>query len=75
MTAVQGWLATVNSALTLLYWNIGHRIHIEVLKGQRAGYGKQIVNVLAKQLEIEHGRGFGSKNLRHMLRFAEAFPE
>lgn len=67
--------ATVNSALTLLYWNIGHRIHIEVLKGQRAGYGEQIITVLAKQLETEHGRGFGNKNLRHMLRFAEAFPD
>ena len=66
---------TVNSALTLLYWNIGQRIHSEVLKGERAEYGEQIVATLAKQLETGYGRGFSSKNLRHMLRFAESFPE
>ncbi len=69
-----GLAATVNSALTLLYWRIGERIHTEVLKGERAGYGEQIVASLARQLEAEQGRGFSSKNLRHMLRFAEAFP-
>lgn len=68
-------LATaVNSALTLLYWHIGLRIQREVLKGERAEYGEQIVISLAKQLETDYGRGFSSKNLRHMLRFAEVFP-
>lgn len=66
--------STVNSALTLLYWHIGRRIRSEVLKGERAGYGEQIVLTLSKQLEADYGRGFSSKNLRHMLRFAEIFP-
>lgn len=65
----------VNSALTLLYWQIGQRINSEVLNGARAGYGDQIVLTLARQLEAEYGRGFSSKNLRHMLRFAEAFAQ
>lgn len=65
---------TVNSALTTLYWQIGERIHREVLNGERAAYGEQIVLVLAKQLEADYGRGFSLKNLRHMLRFAEVFP-
>jgi len=65
----------VNSALTLLYWNIGHRIRTEVLQGERAAYGEQIVSALARQLEADYGRGFSAKNLRHMLRFAEIFPE
>jgi predicted nuclease of restriction endonuclease-like (RecB) superfamily len=65
---------TVNSALTMLYWHIGERIQTEVLRGQRAEYGEQIVSALAKQLEIDYGRGFSSKNLRHMLRFGESFP-
>lgn len=65
----------VNSALTLLYWNIGHRIRTEVLQGERAAYGEQIVSALARQLEADYGRGFSAKNLRHMLRFAETFPE
>jgi predicted nuclease of restriction endonuclease-like (RecB) superfamily len=67
--------STVNSALTLLYWHIGQRIRGEVLQGQRAGYGESIVAALAKQLEADYGRGFSAKNLRHMLRFAEAFAD
>ncbi|MBX3626351.1 MAG: DUF1016 family protein [Rhizobacter sp.] len=67
--------STVNSALTLLYWHIGQRIRTEVLQGQRGGYGERIVSALARQLEAEYGRGFSEKNLRHMLRFAEAFPD
>ena len=65
----------MNSALTLLYWHIGQRIHGEVLKGQRAEYGEGIVVALAGALEAEYGRGFSAKSLRHMLRFAEAYPD
>lgn len=68
-----GLAATVNSALTMLYWRIGRRICAEVLQGERAGYGEQIVVSLARQLEADHGRGFGVKNLRHMVRFGEIF--
>ncbi|MDO9105780.1 MAG: PDDEXK nuclease domain-containing protein [Methylovulum sp.] len=68
-------LATVvNSALTVLYWHIGRRIQSEVLKGERAEYGEQIIASLSKQLERDYGRGFSNKNLRHMLRFADVFP-
>ncbi|MGN2247552.1 YhcG family protein [Frateuria sp. GZRR35] len=66
---------TVNSALTLMYWHIGQRIRTDVLGSERAAYGEEIVSVLSKQLEADYGRGFSSKNLRHMLRFAEAFPD
>ncbi len=66
---------TVNSTLTLLYWQIGQRVHSEVLQGERAGYGEQIVLTLSRHLETDYGRGFSSKNLRHMLRFAQAFPD
>ncbi|MBQ1783306.1 MAG: DUF1016 family protein [Gammaproteobacteria bacterium] len=65
---------TVNSALTMLYWHIGHRIRTEVLGSERATYGEQVVSVLSRQLEVDYGRGFSAKNLRHMLRFAESFP-
>ncbi|MGE8452983.1 MAG: DUF1016 N-terminal domain-containing protein [Pseudomonadales bacterium] len=69
-----GLAVTVNATLTMLYWRVGQRIHSEVLGGERAEYGEQIVVSLSRQLEAEHGRGFSAKNLRHMLRFAEAFP-
>lgn len=66
--------ATVNSALTMLYWHIGHRIRTEVLGSERATYGEQIVSALSRQLEADYGRGFSTKNLRHMLHFAEVMP-
>lgn len=71
----QGVAVTVNAALTLLYWRIGKRISEEILKGERAEYGKEIVASLARQLEVDYGRGFSVKSLRHMLRFADAFPD
>jgi len=70
----QGVAVAVNAALTMLYWHIGKRINEEILKGERAEYGKEIVVSLARQLEVDYGRGFSEKSLRHMLRFAEAFP-
>lgn len=71
----QGVAATVNAGLTILYWRIGKRVSEEILKGERAEYGKEIVASLARQLEVDYGRGFSEKSLRHMLRFAEAFPD
>lgn len=66
---------TANAALTTLYWRIGHRVSTEVLGGGRAEYGEQIVSAVGRQLEARYGRGFGEKSLRHMVRFAEAFPD
>jgi predicted nuclease of restriction endonuclease-like (RecB) superfamily len=45
-----------------------------VLQEKRAGYGEEIVSALGRHLEAEFGRGFSEKSLRHMIRFAEAFP-
>lgn len=65
----------VNSELSLLYWQVGQRIHNEVLQGERAEYGKQVVKLLAGQLSLEFGRGWGTRQLRDCLRMAEVFPE
>jgi len=65
----------VNSAITLLYWQIGKRINEEVLQNKRAEYGKEIVHTLSTQLTKEYGKGWSEKHLRHCLRFAETFPE
>jgi predicted nuclease of restriction endonuclease-like (RecB) superfamily len=67
--------STVNAGLTLLYWRIGKRINDDVLHGVRADYGKAVVATLGKQLETEFGRGFSLKSLRHMIRFAEVYPD
>lgn len=65
----------VNTALVGLYWHIGKRIREDVLHEQRAGYGEEIVATLSKQLTAEYGRGFDRRNLFHMIRFAEVFPD
>lgn len=67
--------STVNSAMTLMYWHIGDRINREILGGERATYGKQIVENLAVELTSEFGKGFDSKSLRKMMQFASVFPD
>ena len=67
--------STVNSAMTLMYWHIGDRINREVLGGERAAYGKQIVENLAFKLSEEFGKGFDVKSLRRMMQFASVFPD
>ena len=66
---------SVNSSLVLLYWRIGNRIRIDVLKQKRAEYGEKIVPTLSETLAAEYGPGFTRRNLFHMVRFAELFPE
>lgn len=71
----QGVAATVNATLTLLYWRVGKRISADILQGGRAEYGQQILATLSQELVQDYGNGFGEKNLRRMLQFAEVFPD
>src|SRR5699024_4515459 len=71
----QRTVSTVNAELTLLFWRIGQRIHTEVLAGQSAGYGEEILPTLAAQLVRDYGRSFADKNLRRMVQFATIFPD
>ena len=64
----------VNAELTRLYWTVGQRLNTEQLGGERASYGAQLLDQLGQQLSQEFGRGFETRNLRRMLRFAQAFP-
>jgi predicted nuclease of restriction endonuclease-like (RecB) superfamily len=70
-TVAQG----VNSALVLLYWQIGQRIRTDILKEKRAEYGEKIFYALSRKLTAEFGNGFSQANLFHMVRFAEVFPD
>ncbi len=65
----------IDSGLVQLYWSIGNRVRVDILKEKRAEYGKGIVSAVGRQLASEFGNGFSDKNLRHMLRFAEVFPD
>jgi len=66
---------TANAALTTLYWQLGHRVRVDILEGGRAEYGAQMVTAVGRHLESRYGRGFGEKNLRRMVQFAEVFPD
>ena len=68
-------ISQAKSTLTLLFWKVGMRINEFILQNKRAGYGKQIVVTLSRQLEITYGRNFAEKNLRRMLQFADLFPD
>lgn len=65
----------VNAGLVLLYWSIGERIRREILGDQRAAYGEQIVETISAQLTSEYGRGFARRNVFHMIRLAEVYPD
>ena len=51
-------IQSVNSILTMMYWQIGNSINNEILKNNRADYGKSIVVTLSRQLQVEFGKGF-----------------
>jgi predicted nuclease of restriction endonuclease-like (RecB) superfamily len=65
----------VNSALVLLYWQVGNRIRTDVLDNKRAEYGEQILPTLSAKLVPEYGQGFSERNLARMIRFAEVFAD
>ena len=61
--------------MTMMYWHIGDRINRELLGGERAAYGKQIVARLSRELIQQYGgREFSEKNLNRMRLFATRFP-
>ncbi len=74
-TTRAGVAQAVNSALVLLYWQVGKRIRTEILESRRAAYGEEIVSTLSRQLSEEFGNGYSRPNLFRMVRFAEFFPD
>lgn len=74
-TARQRAASAINSGLTMLYWRIGQRIHVQVLDERRADYGVGVLQNLAAQLVKAYGGSFAVKNLRRMVQFAVTFPD
>ena len=66
----------VNSIMTAVYWEIGHRIVQTEQQGEsRADYGEQLIERLAVDLTKQFGRGFGNASLWRMRAFFLAWPE
>lgn len=63
--------AAVNSAMVGVYWEIGR--HINEAVGERAEYGRSLLDFLSKRLTAEFGKGFTVANLRNMRQFYQTF--
>ncbi len=67
--------AQVNTELLSTYWHIGRIVvEHEQQSKERAGYGKQVLKQLSKELTNEFGKGFSVSNLQFMRRFYLAYP-
>jgi predicted nuclease of restriction endonuclease-like (RecB) superfamily len=66
---------TVNQELTLLYWNIGKTINDEILKNDRADYGKKIIQGLSLELSKKYGTGFSKRNLHSFIKLSAVFQD
>lgn len=66
---------SVNTELIYLYWNIGKTIKEDIIKKERADYGKQIIDNLSKELSDNYGRGYSRRNLFNMIAFYEIFSD
>lgn len=59
-----------------MYWKIGERIVVEEQDNQeRAEYGKNLVNNLAKVLSKEYGSGFSRRVLYLAVQFYKTYPK
>ena len=65
----------VNMELSLLNWRVGKILKNEILKDERAAYGRQIVESLSTSLTAEYGRGWSKRLLWNCLSFTDMMPD
>lgn len=66
----QKTVATINAGLVMTYWQIGqHIVEFEQQGEATAGYGKQLLSQLSKDLKLQHGKGFSVSNLQRFRQF------
>ena len=68
--------AAAGQAAIATFWNVGRRIVEEEQSGKaRAEYGRQLIPMLAEELTIEYGSGYGKRNLAYYRQFYLTFPK
>ena len=72
VTARQKVQTAVNFAMVEAYWEIGKQIEQAV--GNRAEYGKNLLQFISEKLSLEFGKGFTVRNLQAMRQFYHTFP-
>jgi len=66
---------TVNTTMVHAYWFIGREIvEVEQQGADRAAYGEQLLELLARRLTQRFGRGTGVATLRRARSFYRTFP-
>ena len=65
----------VNAELVLMYWNVGKKVKDEILKNERAEYGKELIPSISKILTEKYGRGYTKAGIFRMIQFYEVFPD
>ena len=66
---------TINTTMLRLYWQIGKTIQEELIKNDRAEYGKRIVTTVSSELTLMYGKGYSRSNLTRMVEFYKSFPD
>jgi len=72
VTARQKVYSAINFAMVQAYWDIGRQIEQAV--GDRAEYGKGLLQDISRKLSVEFGKGFTVRNLQAMRQFFNVFP-
>ena len=65
----------MNNSIIALYWNIGKKLSNEILQGQKAEYGKNLIGELSSRLTTEYGKGFEKSSVFKMVKFYEEFSD
>jgi predicted nuclease of restriction endonuclease-like (RecB) superfamily len=68
-------VVNVNSTMVLLYWQIGKMIQEDIVKNDRAEYGKALLENLGKELTASFGRGYSHQNLYRMVDFFKHYSD
>lgn len=65
----------VNAQLIETYWQVGrHIVEFEQAGRERAQYGKALIDTLAADLGVRHGKGFSRSNLVYMRLLYQRYP-
>lgn len=64
-----------NKAVAILNWHIGNKINNEILKDERAKYGKNIAKELGVKLTMQFGKGYTKDALLRMVGVVKKFPD
>jgi predicted nuclease of restriction endonuclease-like (RecB) superfamily len=68
-------VSAVNTHLVETYWKIGeHIVEYEQEGNVKAEYGKRLLENLARDLSLLHGKGFSRSNIQRMKQFYITYP-